>query len=145
VPAYQPETAYRIFSRAIFGYDIATGTIATASPAHANYSTTGPSSSWYIKQQPPHEPQVPYQCYVLALDTCTAEQIEGIRNGSALLHDYILIDANQTGSLPGPNATGTPSGATSSARDGTLLPSGVGSVRAALAWLLTLALWVLLL
>lgn len=102
VPAYQPETAYRIFQRAIFGNDIATGNISTN--ANQNYSTQGPSSSFQFKTDVPESPKA--QCYVLnLLGTCTDDQQASVLDGSALVHDYIVIDANTTGLFPGLNST----------------------------------------
>ncbi|KAL9111672.1 MAG: hypothetical protein Q9227_003946 [Pyrenula ochraceoflavens] len=93
VPAYQPETAYRIFMRALFNKDISTGTVDTASSA--NYSTIGPSSSFHIKNEDPPDP--PGLCYVLdPTSTCTDEQIDSILNGTALVHNWILADFNST-------------------------------------------------
>jgi len=98
VPSYQPETAYRIFSRAIFGKDIATGTVTTSN--NANYSTVGSSTTFEVKNQDLGSPSP--QCYVLALaDTCTDDQVASIMNGTGLIHDYILIDANQSHLFPG--------------------------------------------
>ena len=105
VPAYQPETAYRIFQRAIFGNDIATGNVSTNT--NQNYSTQGPSSSFGIKNEAPQSPKA--QCYVLSLlGTCTSDQQASVLNGSALVYDYIVIDANTTELFPGlygPNGT----------------------------------------
>ena len=98
VPAYQPETAYQIFRRAIFGKDIATGTIDTASSAGANYSTQGSATTFEVKNIDPGSPTP--QCYILAWDTCTDEQAESVLNGSALVHNYILIGADQSQLLP---------------------------------------------
>ena len=134
VPAYQPETAYRIFQRAIFGADIATGNVSTL--ITSNYSTQGPSSSFQFKNDAPESPKA--QCYVLnLLGTCTKEQQASVLNGSALVHDYIVIDANTTGLFPGlygsngTNATSTASStATASATKGAASPSSTsGGVR----------------
>ncbi|KAI9781133.1 MAG: hypothetical protein M1835_004356 [Candelina submexicana] len=102
VPAYQPETAYKIFMRAMFGLDIATGnTPTTANPS--NYSSTGPKSSFQIKNEVPESP--PSQCYILSLqNTCTEDQVNAVVNGTALIHDYILIDQNDMNLFP--NITG---------------------------------------
>ncbi|KAL8992110.1 MAG: hypothetical protein Q9188_007656, partial [Gyalolechia gomerana] len=102
IPAYQPETAYRIFNRAIFGQDIATGNSNITATENADYSTQGPSDSLGTRQEPPDHPY-PHQCYVLALSsTCTDEQIESVVNGSAVVRNYILQDGNQTsGNYPG--------------------------------------------
>ncbi|KAL8970015.1 MAG: hypothetical protein Q9197_004047 [Variospora fuerteventurae] len=102
LPSYQPETAYRIFTRAIFGQDIATGAVDVN--ANPDYSTQGPSDTLSTRQAPPDRPY-PDQCYILALgDTCTEEQIESVLDGTALVRNYILIDANQTDSFPGVDA-----------------------------------------
>jgi len=98
VPAYQPETAYQIFQRAIFGNDIATGTISTS--GHGNYSTAGSSTTFQVKNQDLGSPSP--QCYVLALaSTCTDEQYQSVVEGKGLVHNYILIDANQSHLFPG--------------------------------------------
>ena len=105
VPAYQPETAYQIFSRAIFGLDIATGTIPTSN--NSDYSTKGLSNTWSIKNQDPGSPNP--QCYILALTaTCNDDQISAVYNGTALIHDYILIDGNQSHLFPGVGNNDTP-------------------------------------
>lgn len=98
IPSYQPETAYQIFMRAIFGKDIATGTLDTAH--NANYSTVGSNTTFQVKNEDLGSPSP--QCYVLALSaTCTEEQMESVENGTGLVHDYILIDANQSRLFPG--------------------------------------------
>ena len=98
VPAYQPETAYQIFTRAIFGTDIATGTIDTTK--NSDYATEGSSTTFQVKNQDPGSPS--FQCYILDLaDTCTDDQMNSVWDGSGLIHDYILIDKNQTNLFPG--------------------------------------------
>lgn len=98
IPAYQPETAYRIFQRAIFGMDIATGAISTT--AKPDYSTQGSSTTFQVKNQDLGSPSP--ECYVLALgQTCTKDQIASVLNGTALVHDYILIDGNRSHLFPG--------------------------------------------
>lgn len=109
VPAYQPETAYQIFQRAIFGTDIATGTITTSN--NTKYSTTGSKTTFEVKNQDLGSPSP--QCYVLALgSTCTDEQFDSLMRGDVLVHDYILIDGNQSHLFPGVGPKGgTKSGA----------------------------------
>ncbi|KAL9065795.1 MAG: hypothetical protein Q9157_007356 [Trypethelium eluteriae] len=104
VPAYQPETAYRVFTRALFNRDISTGEIDTV--ANATYGTVGPSDTFFIKNEDPPDP--PALCYVLdPTSTCTDEQIDSILNGTALIHDWILIDGNTSSLFPGyGNGTG---------------------------------------
>ncbi|KAH9872869.1 hypothetical protein J1614_005263 [Plenodomus biglobosus] len=96
VPAYQPETAYRIFQRALFNLDIATGNTSTlANPA---YSTTGPSDVSNITNEPVVDPGS--QCYVLDRGQCTNEQWETVMDGSALIRNWIVVDANTTALFP---------------------------------------------
>lgn len=89
VPAYQPQTAYEIFHRALFNRDLATGKIDTA--RNGSYSTTGPASTWHIKNQVPESPGP--VCYILALEaTCTEDQIASVLNGTAVIKDYVVVD-----------------------------------------------------
>ena len=112
VPFYQPETAYRIFMRALFNRDVSTGELDTV--GNGSYGTVGPSSSWGFKNEGPEQP-VPL-CYVLDPEsTCSEEQIAGIANGSVAVRDWIVVDG-------GNNATGT---GTSSGMGGS---SGTASV-----------------
>ncbi|KAL4801019.1 Alpha/Beta hydrolase protein [Aspergillus venezuelensis] len=91
VPAYQPETAYEIFHRAMFNRDIATGKIPTAGKNGTAYSTKGPSSTYNVTNTVPESPEP--TCYILSLGSyCTAEQIEAVANGAALIEDYIVVD-----------------------------------------------------
>ncbi|KAK5319002.1 hypothetical protein LTR93_007696 [Exophiala xenobiotica] len=104
VPAYQPETAYRIFQRALFNHDIATGKVDIMDMGSnaATYTTSpaGLKDTWSIKNKDPPEPK--WVCYVLDLeDTCTTEQIEMVVNGTAVVKDWILQDANSTALYPG--------------------------------------------
>ncbi|KAH9893796.1 carboxypeptidase S1-like protein B [Xylariomycetidae sp. FL2044] len=96
IPAYQPETAYQMFMRALFNLDIATGTVDTAAPGgEPEYATEGPADTWAIKNEDP--PDLLHWCYLLDLgSTCTEEQIESVVNGSAVIVDYIIRDANTT-------------------------------------------------
>jgi len=88
VAASQPETVYRVFRRAIFGRDIATGDVAIS--ANTNYSTTGPSSSFGVKNVTPPSP--PSVCWLYqAAGSCTEEQQEALRNGTAVVKDYVIV------------------------------------------------------
>lgn len=86
VPAYQPETAYEIFMRALFNKDVATGTI----DSFDNYNTIGPSNTWHIKNEvfPSPEPE----CYVLdAGSRCTDDQWALVENGTAVVKDFLVV------------------------------------------------------
>ncbi|KUJ23315.1 alpha/beta-hydrolase [Mollisia scopiformis] len=88
VAYYQPETAYRVFTRAMFHTDIATGGISIAD--HNNYSTTGPSSGFHIKNTMPDNP--PNICYTyMATTTCTTDQLAKLQNGTAVVEDWIVV------------------------------------------------------
>lgn len=120
VPSYQPEAAYRIFMRALTHHDIATGTIdthhtfptttttttntTTSSSSSSDddddddeeeeqyeyYSTTGPSDTWWKKNDV--LPGMPHVCYTLdPLRQCTEEEVEWIRDGTAVVKDWILV------------------------------------------------------
>ena len=98
VPAYQPQTAYEIFRRTIGNLDIATGKESTAN--NPVYSTSGPSSTWQFKNKGPAQPKT--TCYMLSLgSTCRDDQIQAVMHGSALVHDWVLIDANTSSLFPG--------------------------------------------
>jgi carboxypeptidase D len=89
VPAYQPQTAYEIFHRALFNRDLATGKIDTA--RNGSYSTKGPASTWHIKNEVPESPAP--VCYILALEaTCTEDQIASVLNGTAVIKDYVVVE-----------------------------------------------------
>ena len=106
VPAYQPETAFQIFSRAMNNQDIATGNKSTVTGKNATYSTTGPSDTWSIKNKVP--PMTPLQCYVLAPETCSNDQLNDIYYGTAVLKDYIYVGngtANSTSSGANPSSS----------------------------------------
>ncbi|KAI1316715.1 carboxypeptidase S1 [Xylariaceae sp. FL0255] len=98
VPAYQPETAWNMFTRALFNKDIATGTIDTA--VNATYATNGTADTWAIKNANPPDPT--HYCYLYDVsDFCTDDQIESIQNGSAVIVSGIVKDANSTKLFPG--------------------------------------------
>jgi carboxypeptidase C (cathepsin A) len=118
VPAYQPETAYRIFMRALFNNDIATGNVSTTS--YPDYATGGPSNVFNITNERITDPGS--QCYVLDKDQCTAEQWQSVEDGTALVRNWIVVDANTTSLFPdlanGTMTNGTGNGTT---------PSGTGT------------------
>ncbi|KAH8657922.1 Alpha/Beta hydrolase protein [Xylariales sp. PMI_506] len=86
VPSYQPEAAYAIFKRATFGLDIPLGVAQTDD----EYRTTGPSNTWMMKNEVPELPKS--KCYVLKPGSCTPEEVESIRNGTAVVKDWYLVN-----------------------------------------------------
>ncbi|KAI1165808.1 carboxypeptidase S1 [Nemania serpens] len=143
IPSYQPETAYKMFYRALHNLDIATGTVDTAA---ADYATDGTADTWAIKSADPKDPV--HFCYLWDVeDTCSEEQIESILDGSAVIVSGILRDANSTklfpelfngtdsptpsGSGSGPSATGSgaaPSPTESGSAAGSLVAAGTPGV-----------------
>lgn len=108
--------------------DIATGNISTNT--HQNYSSEGSSTTFQVKSDVPESPLA--QCYVLnLLATCTADQQSSVLDGSALVHDYIVIDANTSSLFPELNGTNgnsaTSSGGSGSGSGG----SGTGNTTTA--------------
>ncbi|CAN9124618.1 unnamed protein product [Alternaria alternata] len=99
IPAYQPETAFKIFSRALFNLDIATGTESTAG--------TQESSTYMSTGRP--DPNVQFDaftserltyCYTWDLSSCTEETVDAVLDGSAEICQYLVVDANTTQLFP---------------------------------------------
>ncbi|KAI5358164.1 Putative peptidase S10, serine carboxypeptidase, alpha/Beta hydrolase [Septoria linicola] len=94
IPSYQPETAYKIFTRALFNRDIATGLESTA----GNFTSSGRKEP--DVQLGPTGQKLTY-CYTYAPSgTCQPEQIEMLVNGTAEICNWIVIDANSTQLFP---------------------------------------------
>lgn len=104
VPSYQPEAAYRIFMRALTHRDIATGQVdlnAYAEQHEEQYSTSGPSDAWWMKNDV--LPQPAHECYVLDPQSrCTKEEIEWIKDGSAVVEDYIVVGRDRSKAAKSP-------------------------------------------
>ena len=86
IPAYQPETAFTVFTRVIMGTDISTGepvdlnTFATEGVANATYRNTPPS-------------QLSPKCWIRSIDrTCTDAQKAMIHNGQGVVINGVLYD-----------------------------------------------------
>lgn len=94
VPAYQPETAYRIFMRVLFGDDIATG----STKVDSEYSTKGLHDASGVKNDGIEQPL--QFCYLLDYKTCTDEQFEAVGNGTAEVVEWIVKDRNSTTLFP---------------------------------------------
>ncbi|KAL6241242.1 hypothetical protein RBB50_011921 [Rhinocladiella similis] len=124
VPAYQPETAYEIFRRALFNLDIATGKEDTAK--NESFATTGLADTWSVKDTP-HETSE-HVCYTLASSaSCTDEQLQSIIDGSALISKYILVDNYTLNQFPGLATAGNGSGNDNGNRGGGNGTGGNGS------------------
>ena len=91
VPSYQPEAAYEIFTRALMGRDIATGTVdlQEAAAAGDQYSTEGPSDTWWMKNDV--LPSPPHECYLWDTGRCNKEEIQWILDGTAIVKDWVVV------------------------------------------------------
>ncbi|KAK0649965.1 Alpha/Beta hydrolase protein [Cercophora newfieldiana] len=105
VAAYQPETVYRIFNRAMFGKDVATG----KTDVDSGYSTKGPLSAFGTKNEVPGESPAPVCLVSLALLTCMPNQLEALQAGTAVVEGDMVVK-------PGPDLGG------SGTKDGTPPP-----------------------
>lgn len=87
-PAYQPETFYRIFQRAIFRKDIATGKISLSS--QNTYASDGPLSVRNVSSEVPD--LIKNVCVIYdVVPTCTEEQISALADGSAVVENGIVV------------------------------------------------------
>lgn len=93
IPSFQPETAYKIFTRALFNLDIATGTESTA----GNYTSIGRDDPNVQLEPTPYD--LTY-CYTYAPDGCYDWQQKAIANGTAEICNWIFVDANSTRLFP---------------------------------------------
>lgn len=88
----QPETAYQIFRRAIFGLDIAAGTVSTENQTTPTYSSKGTPTTSQQQQTAP-DPPVP-TCYTLDPEHCSDKAWGEIYFSTGVIHNYILLDEN---------------------------------------------------
>jgi hypothetical protein len=106
---------------ALFNFDIATGNISTTE--HSDYASSGPAEVYNITNEGITDPGS--QCYVLDKDQCTAEQWQSVEDGTALVRNWIVVDANTTSLFPD-LANGTGNGTSNGTSNGTA-PSGTGT------------------
>ena len=98
VPSYQPGASLAIFERALFNKDIATGAV-DLKAAGWNYSSAGPDSTWRMMNDvlPAPEPV----CYVLEPSSCTAEALEAVKEGKAIIENWIVVGIEEEMIRPG--------------------------------------------
>src|SRR4051812_34431279 len=88
VGAYQPETVSKIFDRVMLDKDVGTGSIDLNQ--NASYSSSGPVSSFGIKNELPSSPK--NECYLWdAIITCTEEELLLLASGAAVMKDYMIV------------------------------------------------------
>jgi len=142
VPAYQPETAYEIFRRALFNLDIATGEQDTAN--NATFATTGLADTFSIKDVAPESPEPICYSYA-AISTCTDDQLATIVDGSALIKDYILLDHYTSTLFPDlASAANSTSGSGSNGTSGGSGGGSSGTKNAGTATVVFNGIWILI-
>lgn len=95
IPSYQPDTAYEIFHRSMFNFDIATGNVSTTE--NKDYSSKGSNTTFQVSNDVPEYPAP--TCYILSFQaTCTMEQQQSVIDGSAHIHNYIVSDPDSDSS-----------------------------------------------
>ncbi|KAH7359954.1 carboxypeptidase-like protein S1 [Pyrenochaeta sp. MPI-SDFR-AT-0127] len=99
IPAYQPETAYQIFTRALFNRDIATGKESTAGTEESNTYKSSGRSDPNVQRELDTSEKLTY-CYTYAAESCYDWQIQAILNGTAEICEWIFVDANSTKLFP---------------------------------------------
>ena len=108
VPSYQPEASLRVFERALFNRDVATGTVDLATTGGWRedveiFRTEGTRDAWWKRSEVMPVPES--RCYTLMVSTCTGEEREALRNGTAIVKDYILVGIQ--GAQGGPSTKNT--------------------------------------
>ena len=88
IPAYQPETAFTVFTRIIMGTDISTGEPVDLS----TFATTGDANATYMNSAPG---QFAPTCWIRDIsNTCTEEDITMIENGDGVIINGALYSAS---------------------------------------------------
>ncbi|KAG9584854.1 secreted carboxypeptidase-like protein, partial [Aureobasidium melanogenum] len=90
VPSYQPQAAYEIFMRSLFNKDVATGTVAVTD----QYKTDGPEDAWTPSDVLPAPKN---ECYTLNPESCTEEEQEWLKDGTAIIKNWILVGREKSG------------------------------------------------
>ena len=121
VPAYQPETAFTIFTRVVLGTEISTGEPVDL----AKYVSSGPANSTYQNVVPPQQDAV---CWPRDADrTCSSDQQDAIKKGDGVLINGAWYEDPSKWRGPSPEASteaGVP-GSVPSAMTATAPVSGV--------------------
>lgn len=97
VPSYQPEASLRVFERALFNKDIASGTVdltktggwGGADEGAEVFASEGPGDTWWRRSEVMPVPES--QCYILNTMTCSRDQIQALKNGTAVVKDYVIV------------------------------------------------------
>ncbi|KAJ6785314.1 hypothetical protein PWT90_04607 [Aphanocladium album] len=93
VAFYQPQTAYEIFQRSMFGKDVATG---DENAKEGSLGTQGPLDVWSVKNSVPAETPE-NECYTyIPTETCTEEQLMALADGTAVVRDFVVTEPKGT-------------------------------------------------
>lgn len=103
--AYQPETVLRIFERAIFGKDVATGEADAG--GSSSYASQGPASTLNVTNEI-HDPIIEPICFWYdALETCDEAQQAALEANAAIIEDFVVVSPAGTFSSTYGNPTAT--------------------------------------
>lgn len=97
VPSYQPEASLRIFERALFNKDIATGTVdltktggwSDAGEEAEIFKSEGPRDTWWRRSEV--MPVLEEECYILNLMSCSEKHVTALKNGTAIVKDFVIV------------------------------------------------------
>lgn len=116
--SYQPETIFRIFERALFGKDVATGEADAG--GSSSYASEGPASVLNVTNEI-RDPIIGPMCFWYdAYYTCDEAQMAALEKNVAVIEDYVVVSpagtfsstyGNPTGTSAAPQATVSSSGA----------------------------------
>lgn len=131
--AYQPETMYRIFSRAMAGQDVATGEVDLSS--NTDYASKGPASVKNVTSEVPDLMKNVCAIYY-ALPSCTDEQLLALQDGSAVVENGIVVKpegvTGEKSSSSGNQTSGSDDG---KAKGGDDVPQNLGGKVGASVWM----------
>ena len=85
IPAYQPETAFTVFTRVIDGTELSTGEAVDLS----TFASQGPANTSHSNSVPPQAPDV---CWIRDSSTCTSEQMEMALAGKGVVIDGMWFE-----------------------------------------------------
>ena len=99
VPAYQPETAFTVFTRIIMGNDISFGNNADLS----TYASNGTANATYTASPPGQENPI---CWIRDIQAkCTNDQKLKIQNGQGVIINGVLYDDASNWNTPSPSVS----------------------------------------
>ena len=106
--------------RAMFNKDIATGLL----PLSDNLSTVGPNNTWHIKNEVLKAPDP--VCYILRPgSTCEQETFKMVKNGTAIVKDYIVVGREDVSGVPKKQDQGSKGQVESSKQNQQILRGGI--------------------